>query len=123
MTPTYRACAALSGTGSAAVRRATMQRHLAQRTLFRGIRQEVQRQLSEHFETYVERAREVVEEVCNKIEGSVWTVLVGEAGGERTSREVLEMVRGLVRDGRAMWAGVEEGSRRARRVAGRVVAV
>jgi len=123
MTPTYRACAALSGTGSAAVRRATMQRHLGQRTLFRGIRREVQRQLSEHFETYVERAREVVEEVCNKIEGSVRTVLVAEAGGERTSREVLEMVRGLVRDGRAMWAGVEEGSRRARREAGRVVAV
>ncbi|MCJ1245077.1 hypothetical protein MMC30_002278 [Trapelia coarctata] len=121
MTPTYRACSALSGTGSTAVRRGTMQRHLAKRTLFRGIRQLVQRQLSEHFEVYIERVGEVVDEVCDAIDGSIRTVLVAEAGTERTSKEVLGLVRDLVVQGREDWVGVEEGSRRARREAGRGV--
>ena len=100
-----------------------MQRRLAQRNLFRGIRQEVQTQLNNHFNVYLERAKEHVDEICDAIEQNIQTVLMAEAGTERTSPLVLEKVRALVAESRKEWEGVEGDSRRARREAGKMVVV
>lgn len=100
-----------------------MQCRLAKRTLFRTIRHEVETQLREHFSAYLDRARQHVDEVCDAIEQSIQTVLLAEAGTEKTSPESLEQVKALVAESRREWELVEADSQRARREARKVLVV
>ena len=91
-----------------------MARHLQQRTLFQTIRGEVQTQLWAQYVAFVELVRKDARETCATIRQSIETIEAAEAGTERANPQMLEQMRALVMDGKAMWETIQRDSRRAR---------